>query len=276
MANELPGIPPGIDLMQIPASPLPPGVKSDFNKREPLLDATIALTAVFLPLMYVFFGLRVYVRLRHSQKWMIDDSESPKQVSKTDVRIQVATATITALSTTALAVVTLLLAPKMAKHFWDLPVGVLRSPTTQKVRRTNIAARVHWYVFDSSQTMVAQVIFLSSSAFLGKHCLLTIYYRIFGHIPKVRWQLLGTAILTLPLFSGIIVYPILVGPPVGKPWGTPHPKEADAVIPNLMMGIDNIPVDLCIAYIPIPVIQTLKLSTTRKRGIVALFTTGFM
>jgi len=116
----------------------------------------------------------------------------------------------------------------------------------------------------------------SSSLLLGKLCLLTMYYRIFGHNRVVRWQLIGTAILTLPLLACTIAQPVLIGPPAGKPWGTRNPHPGKAVIANLMVGIDNLVVDICIAYIPIPVIRGLNLSKNKKRGVMTLFATGIM
>jgi hypothetical protein len=124
--------------------------------------------------------------------------------------------------------------------------------------------------------MVVQNVFNSSSLLLGKFCILTMYYRFFGHMSSVRKQLLGTAILTLPLFAAIIVQPILVGPPAGQPWGTLNPLVKKTVIPNLVVGIDNLIVDLCLAYIPIPVVAGLKLSRRKKNGVIALFATGSM
>lgn len=102
------------------------------------------------------------------------------------------------------------------------------------------------------------------------------YYRIFGHIQKVKWQLYGVALLTLPIFVSIILQPTLVGPPIGKPWGTPNPLVEETKIPGLMVGIDNFLVDLLIAYIPIPLINGLNLSRRKKNGIIILFATGFM
>lgn len=124
--------------------------------------------------------------------------------------------------------------------------------------------------------MVAQHIFNASTLFLGKLCMLAMYYRIFGHIPKVRWQIIVTAILALPLFAAIIIRPVMSGPPIGKPWGVRGPWSKYIDIPGLMIGVDNIIVDACIAYIPIPIIYKLNLSASRKKGVLALFATGFM
>lgn len=72
----------------------------------------------------------------------------------------------------------------------------------------------------------------------------------------------------------MIVQPVLVAPVAGKPWGTPNPLVEKAVIPNIVLGVDNVIVDLCIAYIPLPVVARLNLSRSKKNGIIALFATG--
>jgi hypothetical protein len=87
---------------------------------------------------------------------------------------------------------------------------------------------------------------------------------------------MGTALLTLPMFVAIIVQPVLIGPKIGEPWGPPNPTATKAAIPNLMVGIDNLLVDMCIAYIPIPVLAKLNLSKSKKRGVIVLFAAGTM
>ncbi len=74
MAN----LPPGINLWNIPSKAPPPGVIPNFTKRSPLLDFTIAVNAIFISLMLLFFGIRVYMRLHRRDKWMTDDCELRK------------------------------------------------------------------------------------------------------------------------------------------------------------------------------------------------------
>ena len=102
------------------------------------------------------------------------------------------------------------------------------------------------------------------------------YHRVFGHIKKVRWQIYAAGALTLPIFVSIFAQSALVSPPPGTSWGTPHPLSQREVIPSLMVGIDNLVVDLLVAYIPIPVIRKLNLSRSKKNAIIALFATGML
>jgi hypothetical protein len=167
-------------------------------------------------------------------------------------------------------------AQKLARHSWDVPLGDVISPETQKVIIGDDFSTYLDSLLTKKQSMVAQHVFNSSSLWLGKFCLLTMYYRLFGHIQKVRWQIYGAAVCTLPLFVAIIIQPVLVAPVPGKPWGTPNPLVEKAVIPGLMVGVDNLAVDLMIAYIPIPVISKLNLPQSKKNGIIILFAMGSM
>ncbi|KAF2865806.1 hypothetical protein BDV95DRAFT_585938 [Massariosphaeria phaeospora] len=225
----------------IPSFQPPPGVTPDFTKRPPLLGFTIATCSIFISLMYMFLGIRVYMRKSQKQKWILDDS----------------LAVAAAVSSTVFAALNLRGAGLLSKHSWDLRLVDLSSARAQ-------------------MTMVGQVLFNGLSRWLGKFCLLVMYYRIFGHIPIVRMQLYITAALTLPIFISIFLQPSLIAPPAGKPWGTVNPQVNMAKIPGLMVGIANLVVDLLIAYIPIPVITKLNLSKNKRNGIIALFATGII
>ncbi|CAI6333010.1 unnamed protein product [Periconia digitata] len=166
-------------------------------------------------------------------------------------------AVFSTLCTTAFAGVVLVSVKNLGKHSWDIPLGFIASAGAQK-------------------SMVAQHALNGATLFLGKLCLLTMYHRVFGHMQKVRYQLIVTAVLALPLLAATIIRPVMVGPPVGKPWGTRNPAMKGADIPGLMIGIDNIVVDACLAWIPVPVIWGLKLEGGRKKGVMALFGTGLM
>jgi hypothetical protein len=114
------------------------------------------------------------------------------------------------------------------------------------------------------------------SLYLGKCCLLAMYYRIFGHIDRVRYQIYVTLVLGFPLLFSSIFTPVIFGPPPGTPWGTPNPKHPLATKSSLAVGIDNLLVDILILYIPIPVIATLNISRRRKIGVFMIFLTGLM
>src|SRR5689334_16832593 len=68
-------LPPGLDL-SMPSKEPPPGVVPDYSSRSGLLDFTISASAIFLPLMYLSLGIRLYMHSHGGIKWKIDDCES--------------------------------------------------------------------------------------------------------------------------------------------------------------------------------------------------------
>jgi len=68
-------LPPGVDLSQIPSLRPPPGVIPNFKHPPSLADALIAVDVVFLALMLVAVGVRVYTKgfILRSLGW--DDCE---------------------------------------------------------------------------------------------------------------------------------------------------------------------------------------------------------
>jgi hypothetical protein len=114
------------------------------------------------------------------------------------------------------------------------------------------------------------------SLFLGKLCVLALYYRIFNHITHVRWEIYLSVVLALPLLVASIVMPINSAPAAGTSWGTPNPHNDDNTKVSLAVGIVNLLVDLFVLYIPIPIVLKMNLSLKRKIGVLAMFLTGLM
>jgi hypothetical protein len=109
--------------------------------------------------------------------------------------------------------------------------------------------------------------------FLGKCCILSLYYRLFSHMSRVRYQLYGTLILALSLFIASIVMPIKMGP---SGWKMPVTKDADSSRLIVAVGVIKLVVDLIILYIPIPIVLNLNLSKSKKMSVLTTFLTGFM
>ena len=126
--------------------------------------------------------------------------------------------------------------------------------------------------------IVCEAILSPLALFLGKLCLLALYWRLFGHIKHVRYQILLVVVFSLPLLSTVIIMPVQAGPPPGKPWGTIiNSKNSESnVLISLIIGVVNAVVDLFILYIPIPVVVKLNLNRRKKAGVLAIFMTGLM
>ena len=118
-----------------PSKKPPIGVVPNFTKRSPLLDLTIASSAVFLPLMYVFMGIRVYIRSGRRENWRLDDRKllwhTVRRRSNSNCKSDVAVVTVVVI--TVLSGLLLSSAPKLAKHSWDIPLIDIISADPQKV-----------------------------------------------------------------------------------------------------------------------------------------------
>lgn len=232
-------IPPGTDLYTIPYGPAPTGRTSDFNKRSDLMTLTIIIVSICLFFMFSVMILRVTSRIGRGFIWRLDDC----------------IALVTCITTSALGAMLTATMQKLGRSVWDVSIGFLIKPWPQQI-------------------LVTQVILMTISVFLGKLCFLAFYYRIFGHIRHVRYQIYAAMILASPLLAACIVFPILAAPPPGKPWGTENPKNGINAKLAVGTGVVNIVVDLFIAYIPIPPVAGMNLSRRKKTGILAIFFTG--
>jgi len=84
----LPEIIPGVDLFQGPSTKPPLGVVPDFYKQSPLIDFSIAISAIFIPVMYILLGIRLYISMKYRRKWMLDDSEKMIDAGSTKLTIR--------------------------------------------------------------------------------------------------------------------------------------------------------------------------------------------
>jgi hypothetical protein len=107
--------------------------------------------------------------------------------------------------------------------------------------------------------------------FLGKCCILTWYYHVFGFVTRVRYQIYGAHFLALSLIVSSILMPIWIGP---KAWKGSVPKGSESSKLTIAVGVVKLVTDLVILYIPIPVVLNMKLSRRKKIGVLATFLTG--
>ena len=63
-----------VDPASVPARPPPLGEVADFKTTSPFFYLTVAISAFFIPLMYAFLAIRLYIRTRCADKWKTDDS----------------------------------------------------------------------------------------------------------------------------------------------------------------------------------------------------------
>jgi hypothetical protein len=121
--------------------------------------------------------------------------------------------------------------------------------------------------------LIATTVIGQLMMFLGKCCVLTFYYHIFGHITRVRYQIYGAHLLALSLILSSILMPIWIGP---QAWKGSVPKGSQSSKLTIAVGVIKLVTDLVILYIPIPVVLKMKLSKRKKIGVLATFLTGSM
>jgi hypothetical protein len=122
--------------------------------------------------------------------------------------------------------------------------------------------------------MTAASAFITNfSLFLGKCCILSLYYRIFRHITLVHYQIYSTIVLTLPILVASVLIPIWT---LWKTVELAAPKKLELSRLTLAVGITKLVVDVVILYIPIPIVLRMNLSRKKKIGVMAIFLTGSM
>jgi hypothetical protein len=125
--------------------------------------------------------------------------------------------------------------------------------------------------------MVAMLALVASSAIvLAKACVLTLYFRIFGHSNTVRYQIYVLAVLMLPIFIiGVAMFASMVPSP-GKPWGVLRQDSPIFHIGPLVSACLNLVVDILILCISVPVVLKTNLARKDKAVVLAVFLTGSM
>lgn len=63
----------GVSLADEPSAPPPPGTSVDFNTTDTRAPIAIAVMSSFMGIMFVFVGIRVYVKVRIDKRATWDD-----------------------------------------------------------------------------------------------------------------------------------------------------------------------------------------------------------
>ncbi|KAH7406889.1 hypothetical protein DE146DRAFT_408178 [Phaeosphaeria sp. MPI-PUGE-AT-0046c] len=214
----------------IPCAEPPPGVISNFYKQSPLMSLTIGVVVTVFSLMTVASTLRFGTKYKNHETWRLDD-------------LFVVATYVLSLTFGAMQF------PQTAKfgfEAWDVPLGLLLTKWTRNMLATN--------------SSLGQVML-----FFGKCCILTFYFRMFGHMARIRMQIYATLLLASPLLVASILMPLWVGPPA---------YNVGTARLTLAIGIIKLAVDLVIVYMPIPVVLGMNLSRRKKVGVLATFLTG--
>jgi len=117
---------------------------------------------------------------------------------------------------------------------------------------------------------------LGPAVYMGKICMLTLYRRLFGHIPYVNWSLVAAAILGLAVLVMTPLDAVACSPPRGAPWGTPNPNCPKTYKYGIAQGTANLLIDIFIFVLPIPIVYNLNMPKKKRLGVLVIFMFGIL
>ncbi|KAF2828104.1 hypothetical protein CC86DRAFT_204310 [Ophiobolus disseminans] len=224
------------DPWTIPVHEPPPGVVSDFNQRSDLLDLTIAIVSIMLFFTVSILALRFWANWG-PDTWKMDDW----------------CALITSVVTLALGGVVIPVVGRFGKPDYNIPLGLMVLSI--------------WF----QRVTVAFFLVSAFATFLGKCCVLTLYYRLFGSSRPVRYQIYIVLVLSLTTMVIGIVIGVIWSP---GPWSGRRRLLENLKSLLLILPVMSFIIDLVILLMPIPLIVRLNLSRRKKGAVLALFMTG--
>lgn len=71
-------------LATIPIMPAPPGQTTNFKDHPSLTPSVLIITGITVPLIFIFLGLRIYIRARINRDFTIDDRKSLKKPTRNE------------------------------------------------------------------------------------------------------------------------------------------------------------------------------------------------
>ncbi|KAI0417229.1 hypothetical protein F5X98DRAFT_341749 [Xylaria grammica] len=226
-----------------PSSVPPDGVIPNFKDPDSNAYISTNVIEVFLPLMLVFFLLRLYSRAIVIRKFGIDDALS----------------TIAAASIVVVCGILLLLNKNPnGRHQWDIPLSF----QTDSYLKTGFAF----------------VLLTALSAMLVKLSLLSLYLRIFNPAWKVTLTIYVCAAIVSSFYISTIIAELVVGIPKGN--GSLQQAQVRygpfGLTISTVRGVFGIVSDFTILFIPMTQLITLALPTKRKVVLICIFLTGLL
>ncbi|KAJ4989844.1 hypothetical protein SVAN01_04681 [Stagonosporopsis vannaccii] len=208
-------------------------------------DALIIVNSIFIALVVLVVGLRMYTRLAIKRWFGLDD-----------VFILLAL-----LFTIGLTIVVLLANVKYGwdRHLWDIPLDKL-------VPTLKIA-------------MAAKVVFTCAATFtrLSLHCF---YYRLVADTGKTwfKWCIHLNVAYTIGIFISFIFLAIFQCTPVSDYWmiGSPVDSCMNEGTVTLVCGIINCVADLATTVTPMPLIMGLHMPRRQRFAVACLFALGII
>lgn len=228
-------------LKNIPALPPPDGVHSQFDHPRSLASSLIAVNAVFLPLMIIAVGTRLYTRAFIANALGWDDY----------------TCVGAALSSTAHTIMCILALPVgFGSHLWDIRAITLTPP------RVRIMSSL-------SVIYVLAILFTKISI-----CLL--YLRIFAVQKRFTAFVKGGMMFFTIYYAATLGLSIATVMKCDRPSALRDSLCAKTESLTLFQAVINVSTDLYLLVLPIAPIIQLKMPQRKKLGVLAIFLCGFI
>ena len=105
--------------------------------------------------------------------------------------------------------------------------------------------------------------------------MLMLYYRVFSPNRVFRYKIYALlSFAALMQLASIPLNAAFCAPAVGASWAPPNRNCPKSYVYALFAGAANVLVDLCVIYLPIPMILGLNLPLKKRIGVLAIFLTG--
>ncbi|KAL9007966.1 MAG: hypothetical protein Q9173_006864 [Seirophora scorigena] len=235
-----------VDPLDFPLASPPPDVVQNLANPESRAYQIYAISAVFLALTISFLSIRLYAKLyiQRSRTW--DDCAYLHCRS--------------ALISYTAVIITVVIEPGGAKHFWDTTIGDFS---------------------DKGFIIKLVVVTLYGPAiFLVKLALFLLFLDLFGRLRWLRWLVyLGILVTGCFYVSGPIVVFTLCAPSPGNSWlGMSFESKCGNGLQDygVAQGTMNLVSDFYLLVVPIPAVLALQLPKKKKIGVTAIFMTGFL
>ncbi|KAF1810453.1 hypothetical protein P152DRAFT_98877 [Eremomyces bilateralis CBS 781.70] len=209
-------------------------------------SALIIVNSIFISLVALAVGLRLYARLAISRSFGADD-----------VFIILAL-----IPTAGLAAAVMLANNKYGwnRHVWDVPLDLFASSL-----KVAIAAKA-LYTVATTFTRIS---------------LLSFYYRFVRDTAAHRFRMTLHASLGFVVVMGVsfVCLAVFQCSPISAYWTMPAPEGAvciDDGRATLAVGVVNCFADLIVTVLPIPLVMKLKMPLRQRIGVVVLLSLGFI
>lgn len=227
-------------LATIPIMPAPPGQTTNFKDHPSLTPSVLIITGITVPLIFIFLGLRIYIRARINRDFTIDDHLC---ILSALLSIAFTGLTLSMLDTPGNG--------PAGPHTWDVPL-IRITPNYLKAS-------------------LATAMLFAIASITVKTSILIFILRLFSRFRAARiMSWIGIVAVIIFYVSYVIPSLVLCVPNMST---TASCSKFEAAMSNAH-GIFSTVSDLYILFIPVYMIGNLQLSPRSKYSLAGVFLTG--